>query len=254
MLPRYAWLGATRRRSVRDVVTACVESWLLDWCMDRQELAVEVDETASAAWPMNTSTVRIFQSPRGCVLTAIDEQQLTPLGSRFAAVTSHTADTLASSLANAAMDDLVARVASRAKLAGSAQLWTQSWPESLTRPEWGALGLAVKLDQIELLIALDRAAVETLSPATVKSTVLEARTDSLQATSISVAAVLDFGEISARDVAGLHVGEVLVSERKLGQGVALRIGTHHVADAAVGSTQNHLAVVLTSASRREENP
>lgn len=252
MLPRYAWIGLTRRRLVRDAVASCADAWLQDWCLQREALAVEITETASAEWPVHDSVARGLESERGSAFAAVRERQLEMLGMRFASAGSGGA--LAGPIARTALDDLVTRIAACARLGGEVLNWENTWPASITRPEWGALGILLKLDDLELLIAIDRATAEAISPATVAPAVLEERVASLRATQVPITAVLDLGEINARDLAGLHVGEVLISERKLGQSVALRAGKSHVADATIGRAGNHLAVVLTAVTNFQENP
>lgn len=253
MHPRYAWLGSTRRQLLRDVLASCADAWLQDWCLQREALAVEITEIESAGWPVHDSIARGLESERGSVLGAVRERQIETLGMRFASAGSGGA--LASPIAGAALEDLVMRIAACARLGGEVLEWKSTWPESITRPEWGALGILVKLDDLELLIAIDRTAAEAISPAVVAPAVLEERIASLRTTQVPITAVLDFGEISARDLAGLHIGEVLVSECQLGQNVFLRTGKTHLANATLGrADNNHLAVVLTAATGFQENP
>jgi len=253
MHPRYAWLGETRRQLVCDAVTSCAEAWLQDWCVQREALAVEITEAESALWPVHDSVALALESDRGSVLGAVRERQLETLGMRLASAGSGGA--LAGSIASAALEDFVARIAARARLSGEVLDWKSTWPESVTRPEWGALSIRVKLDEVELLVALDRTAVEAISPTIVATANLEERVASLCATQVPITAVLDFGEISARDLTGLRIGEVLVSECQLGQNVSLRTGKTHLADATLGrADNNHLAVVLTAVTKPQENP
>jgi len=254
MHPRYGWLGITRRAAVREAIAVCVDAWLSDWCLQRDAIAVGVAEVEHTEWAVDEGSAQLLKSKQGSLLLAINPQAERALGSRFVAMESATPDVMAQEVADAALPDLMSRIRARAGLR-SVEMETSRtpWPEALTRSEWGAMALRVTLGNVELTLAMDRIVVSGIVPEESIASVLDGRIQALQTSQVPITAVLDFGEISARDLAGLHVGEVLVSERKVGELAELRLGSARVARAAIGSIGNQLAVVA-AAAHSKENP
>lgn len=248
MHPRFAWAGVTRRKSVRDALASCTDAWLQEWCLQCETIPRGISETSTAAWEKHDHLAWMLQSDRGCVLVAVCAQQLDGLGRHLAAVAKVDDQEIAAEVARSALGDLAMQVAARARQATMQPvLWQDAWPERVTRPEWGAVAVQVVLEDIPILVALDRVLADALCPSRAFGGIpLSGRVAALESTSVALTAVLDFGEINARDLAGLRVGEVLVSERKLGQSISLRAGDNPLAAASLGRIEGHLAAVIAA--------
>lgn len=246
MQPRFAWLGTTRRKAVRDALASCTDAWLQDWCLQHGALVREISET-TATWA-GRDDLWVIESDHGCVLVTVGAQQLDALGKRLAAVAVEDGQEIAAEVARCALEDLAIQIAARARQVGTQPAIRQgAWPERVTRPEWGAVAIQIVLDDILILVAMDRLAVDALCPKRAFASMsLNERAVALEATPVALTAVLDFGQINARDLAGLRVGEVLVSERKLGQSISLRAGDNSLADASLGRIERHLAAIVAA--------
>lgn len=254
MLKRYGWLGTTRKQKVCELVSSCCDTWLADWCLQHEaleaglaELAVISQAKESLAWKIEPAD--------GCLLVAMDKRQLDVFGGRLVLAAADGSDGIAAELCRAALQDLATRLVARMGLSGGTPVISEEeWPEWVAHPEWGALGLNVTIDDFDVQIAMDRAIIDAAFPKTVKAAgaALSSRAATLGTVAVPLAAVLDFGLVSARDLAGLHPGEVLVSECPLDQPIMVRASQHRVFDASLTQADHHLAVVAASPSNRED--
>ncbi|MGN6313891.1 MAG: FliM/FliN family flagellar motor switch protein [Rhodanobacteraceae bacterium] len=253
MHPRYGWLGATRKAVVREALAACVDAWLRDWSLQCEVVTARITEIELAGLAISAGSARMLESEQGSLLLSMEPDQEVALGLHLAAIPSAAGDAMAQEVANAALADLMSRIGARTGFRSTESETVEApWPEALTRSEWGAMALRLAFGEVELVIAMDRTFAGAIAPERATASAPESRVQTLQTTQVPITAVLDFGEISARDLAGLHAGEVLVSERKIGQLAELRIGNSRVASAAIGAIGNHLAVVVTAASDSKE--
>lgn len=253
MLTRYGWLGATRRQKVCGLVSSCCDAWLGDWCLQHEALEARFAELPVISQVADRLAWKI-EAVGGCLLVAMDKRQLDAFGGRLALAVADGSDGIAAELGRAAMQDLAVRLVARMGLGGGEPAVSdEAWPESVAHPEWGALGLHATIDDFDVLVAMDRALIDAAFPRKVKVTgVLSSRAESLGSLDVPLAAVLDFGLVSARDLAGLHLGEVLVSECPLDQPVMVQAGGHRLFDASIAHAGRHLAIVTASPSTRKD--
>lgn len=256
MLRRFAWLGATRKCAIRESVAACLDGWLQDWCLQHATLECAVSEVDLDARSAQELVVWALEPAGGSLLVALDKERLGALGGQFSMAVAEESDGVAADLARVALRDLGSRLA---KLAGSSgvepELVENAWPEANTRPELGALTLAFSFAGHEVLVAMDRTVVNALCPERLapSSPPLASREESLGSSPIRLSAVLEFGSVSGREIAGLQAGEVLVSERPVCQPVEVRAGSRRVFDANLTRMDGHLAIVTTVPTSAREN-
>lgn len=253
MPTRYGWLGATRKQKVWELVSSCCDAWLKDWCLQHEALEARFAELSVLPQAANRFAWKI-EVVGGCLFVAMDKRQLDTFGGRLALAAADGSDGIAAELGRAAIQDLAVRIVARMGLGGGEPaVFDETWPESVTHPEWGALGLHAAIDDFDVQVVMDRAVVDAAFPRKVKATgALSNRAESLGSLDVSLAAVLDFGLVSARDLAGLRVGEVLVSECPLDQPVMVQAGGHRLFDASIAHASRHLAIVAASPSTRKD--
>ncbi len=49
MSKRYAWLGATRKKAVRDIASSCFDAWERDWCLQHEVSEAAIEEIPLAS-------------------------------------------------------------------------------------------------------------------------------------------------------------------------------------------------------------
>ena len=248
MSKRYAWLGATRKRAVRDIASSCFDAWLRDWCLQYEVCKAAVEEIPLAACSSEAHVIWVVEVADGCLLTSLDRSRLDALGGRLALAEAEHTDGMAAELACAAVRDLAVRLAVRAGHPHASPITSgDAWPDSILHPVWGGLVLQISFDGFELLVGMDRAMVNVICPERARVPgPLSTRTKSIESIPVTLSAVLDFGSVNARDLAGLRAGEVLVSERTVGQPIALRAGSCDVFDANLARADRHLAIVVAA--------
>lgn len=250
MAKRYAWLGTTRKGKVRDIVSSRLEAWLRDWCLQHETSETAITTFDPASCPVEECATWMVEAAGGQLLVAMDRGRLGSFGGRLVLADAEQSDGMAAELACTALQDLLARLAEAADLSRPLPVAQDgAWPDSILHPQWGGLRWQISFDGFEWMIGMDRAAVDALCPArTGKSGALSSRMESLDPLPVTLSAVLDFGSVNARDLAGLRVGEVLVSEHGVGQPIALRVGSKHVFDANLAQVGGRFAVVAAAAS------
>lgn len=255
MTTRYAWLGATRKTLMRDVVSSCFDAWLREWCLQPEISKASVAEIPLISCPREKHEVWIADVAGGCMLVAIHRDRLDAFGSRLALAEAEQSCGVTSDLASAAVQDLLARlVAKTGHSHTSPVIWNDPWPDSILRPEWGGLGLQISFEGFELRVGIDRTIVDVICPERARPNgVLSNRAESLDPLPLRLSAVLDFGLVNARELAGLRTGEVLLSERTIGQPISVRAGPRQVFCANLARIDGQFAVVATVSSTGE-NP
>lgn len=256
MSRRYSWLGTTRKKAVCDITSSCFDAWLRDWCLqhDVAEASIASAPLAASCQPEEYATWAV-ETTGGYLLTAFDQKLLDAFGSRLALADAEQSDGMAGELARAALPDLLVRLAARAGHHHATPVpWNDAWPDSILRPEWGGLGLRVSFDGFELMVGMDRTVIDAMCPAKIMATgTLSNRAESLGSLPVMLSAVLDFGSVNARDLAGLEVGEVLVSERMIGEPIALRTNHRDLFNASLARSDGQFAIVAAALPTRE-NP
>lgn len=255
MTKRYGWLGTTRKAAIRDVVSACFDAWLLDWCLQPEACKTSVEEILLASCSRESHAVWMAEVAGGRMLAALGRNRLDALGGRLALAEAEQSGGMTFELASAAVQDLLVRLATRTGHSHTSPVtWESAWPDSILHPEWGGLGLRISFEGFDLLVGIDRAIVDVICPVPAPSHgALSKRAESLGPAPVTLSAVLDFGLVSARDLAGLRTGEVLLNEHTIGQPIALRAGAQQVFCANLARIDGQFAVVAT-ASHTGEKP
>lgn len=251
-MKRYAWLGKTRKRALGEIVSSCFDAWLPDWCLQHDRSETTIAEMPLVSCQPDEHVVWVAEVAGGHLLAALDRNRLEAFGGRLVLAEAEKGGAMAIELASAAMQNLIARLVARAD-PGCASLASraEAWPASI-RSEWGGLGLQITFEGFELLVGMDRPVADLLCPERAGNpSVLSNRVESLGPLSVELTAVLDFGSVNARDLAGLRVGEVLVGERSIAQPVAVRAGPRHVFNASLARIDGRFAVVAVEPSTGE---
>lgn len=253
MSKRYAWLGATRKKAVRDIASSCVDAWLGDWCLQYEVSEATIEEIQLTSLPLEGYATWTVEKEGGHLLAGLPKCQLDMFGGRLALADAGQSDGMAGELACSAMQDLLVRLAARAgHLHVAPTAWEDAWPSSVLDPVWGGLGLQIAFDGFEMVAGLDRAAIDAMCPAPLQiSGALSNRAESLTQVPVTLFAVLDFGAVNASELTDLRAGEVLVSERMIGDRVALRAGGHHVFNANLARVGNQFAIVAAASPTGE---
>jgi hypothetical protein len=246
-MKRYAWLGETRKRALGEVVSSCFDAWLPDWCLQHDTSEATIAEIPLVSCQADKHVVWTAEVAGGHLLALLDRNRLEAFGGRLVLADAEKGDAMAIELASAAMQDLIGRLVARADPACASPVSrTEVWPTSI-RPEWGGLGFQITFEGFALLVGMDRPVADLLCPERAGNPgVLSNRAESLGSLTVGLTAVLDFGAVNARDLAGLRVGEVLVGERSIAQPVALRAGPRHVFDASIARIDGQFAVVAVA--------
>jgi len=254
MTKRYAWLGTTRKAAMRDIVLACFDAWLFEWCLQPEECKASVEEVLLASCPREDHVVWMTEVAGGCLLLALGQNRLDALGGRLALAEAEQSGGVTFELASAAVQDLLVRLAARTGHARTSPVTRDgSWPDSILHPEWGGLGLQISFEGLDLLIGVDRAIVDVICPEPARPRgALSNRAESLGPLPVALSAVLDFGSVSASDLAGLRAGEVLLSEHTIGQPITLRAGSQQIFCAKLARIDGQFAVVATAPRTGEE--
>ncbi len=254
MTKRYAWLGTTRKTAMRDVVLACFDAWLLEWCLQPEGCKASVEEVLLASCPREGHVVWMTEVAGGCLLAALGRNRLDALGGRLASAEAEQSGGVTFELASAAVQDLLVRLAARTGHSHTSPAARDgAWPDSILHPEWGGLGLQISFEGLDLLIGVDRTIVDVICPEPTRPrSALSNRAESLGPLPVTLSAVLDFGLVSARDLAGLRAGEVLLSEHTIGQPVTLRAGPQRLFRAKLARIDGQFAVVATAPRTGEE--
>jgi hypothetical protein len=242
---RYAWLGATRKGVLRDVVSSSVAAWLQDWCLQPAAIEVDVAERGDALWQPDDCLIWLSGIGRGRLFVAMRRKDLGSLGNRLVLSTAQS-DDMSHDLACAALQGLAEKLTSRAGQTATAPVerWEEAWPEAVRKAEWGALALAIALDDIQAMVVMDRAVADAMVPVRPeKRESLTRVADALGSIRVPLSAVLDFGSVSAVELADLQIGEVLVSEKPVKQPIAVQTGHRHLFDANLVHQAGHFALV-----------
>ena len=242
---RYAWLGATRKGVVCDLVSSSVTAWLQDWCLQPAAIDLGVSEHVDALWPPDDCLVWLGGIGRGRLFVAMRRKDLGSLGNRLVLSTGQS-DDMSYDLACAALQSLAEMLTTKAAhtVTAPVEKWEEAWPEAVRKAEWGALALAIALDDIRAMVVMDRAVVDAVVPARPgKKGSLTRVTDALGSIRVPLSAVLDFGSVSAVELADLQIGEVLVSEKPVKQPIAVQTGKHRLFDANLVHQAGHFALV-----------
>jgi len=248
MSQRYAWLGATRKRAVRDIASSCFDAWLRDWCLQHEASETSFEETSLISLPHDEYATWAVEAGDGHLLAALPRGRIDDFGGRLASADAGSSDGVAAELASFAMRDLLVRLAARARhLRASPITWKDAWPGTILEPVWGGLGLRISFDGFDLVLGMDRAVIDLMCPERVRVTdELPGRSESLAQLPVMLSAVLDFGSVNASDIADLRVGEVLMSERTIGDPVALRAGDRHVFNASLARAGSQFAIIAAA--------
>lgn len=245
---RYGWLGSTRKRLVCDLVSRSTTAWLQDWCLQPAVIEIDVSEHTDALWRPDSCLIWTVKVGAGCFFVAMRREQLDSLGKRLVLSMDKENDDMSYDLARAALEGLTEVLARKAgqMASASAERWEAPWPESVCRTEWGALGLRIALDDVDVMVAMDRVVVDTIAPGSAgKPVSLTSRLEALGNVQVPLSAVLDFGSVAANELADLQIGEVLISENPVGQQIAVQTGNRHLFDANLAHSAGHLAAVAS---------
>ena len=253
MSKRYAWLGAARKKAVRDIASSCVDAWLRDWCLQYELSEATVEEIPLISLLPEEYTTWVVEAEGGHLLTALPRNRLDSFGGHLASADAEQSDGVAAELARSAIQDLLIRLAAHARqLHASPATWEGAWHGAILDPEWGGLGLQISFDGFDLVLGMDRTVIDAMCPERARiSDALSNRQESLAQVRVALSAVLDFGSVNASDLADLRVGEVLVSERAVGGSVALRAGDRHVFNANLVRAGSQFAIVAAAPSKGE---
>lgn len=246
MPDRYAWLGVTRRRQLRDVLGLCLEAWLRDWCVRRDVFTPELDEISEALEISPDTEVWQASVGGGDLLIGIGERALGALGDGLASTNVADRSGVAAEIGRSALQDLLLVLAAHAGEAkAKAVLYKGPCPNCVTRPEFGAMILRVKMGSFDFWATMSRACVDQLCPGCgyEPSVPLSTREVSVLSTRVRLTAVLDFGSVSALELAGLTVDDVLVSERRLGHPADVSAGGEALFKARICREGGRLALV-----------
>jgi hypothetical protein len=248
MSQRYAWLGAARKRAVRDIALSCFDAWLRDWCLQPGASEATVEEAPLISLPSEEYATWVVEAEDGHLLAALPRERIDAFGGRLASAEAGPSDGMAAELARFAMQDLLVRLAARVRCVHASPIpWEDAWPGTILDPVWGGLGLRISFDGFNLVLGMDRAAIDMMCPERAKVTDgLLDRSKSLAQVPVTLSAVLDFGSVNASDLADLRVGEVLVSEHAIGDPVVLRAGDRHVFNASLARAGSQFAIVAAA--------
>jgi hypothetical protein len=254
---RFGWVGSTRRSHLVEVVRGCVTAWLEEWSAAPDVSSVQLEETVVV--PLSPDEARVIrigpEEARWMLAIGTDDQRV--LGNWLAGVETVDGEALAGQVAIEALRDLVAQLAACAGHADAPEDHGQGpWPAGAVRGELGAVGIRVTIGAASLVLACERAVVDAISPclASVASTpALVERQASIGNASVEIAAVLDFGSMSAPELFDLQVGEVLIGECTLDTPTRLiATGAVLLAQAAMYKTGDRRSVALLKTSNTQE--
>lgn len=256
MSTRFGWLPARRRDTISQALRNSVKSWMDDWWMDPKP-AVEVDEVASAG---GSGGCRVGTAGTGAVLLAPEaEHGVAALGRALAAMpdAADRGDDLSADVGGAALAALAVLLATRCGIDGAAEdAGAEAWPPTVVRAERGGWRGCVRIGDLAIRVGLDRAAVDRLCPPRAASVLpLEPRVRGIESTRVDLRVVLPMGMTKVADMVGLHVGDVLVSDRKLSDAVEVHVKDgRHLAAARLAKTGTRVGIVLVSQVSVQEAP
>lgn len=255
MAHRFGWIGSTRRTVLRGKIATCVQAWLADWHVADGGQTPSVEDAPIVPYSLDEACVLQGGIAQPCLMVVVSRDELVRLGNWLAGIR-ESAAALSQDVGRAALEDLARRVG---RLIGNGEVvehGESAWPQSLTREELGAVGVAFDVGGVAVSVALSRDAVDAACPPAPleASPALRPRTDAAGTTSVRLTAGLDFGSISMRELADLRVGEVLVGECALNAPLhILAPGRVSLGRARMGRINNRLAVVLTEHPTLQEN-
>jgi hypothetical protein len=240
---------------MRGIVGACLEAWLQDWSVRRDMAAPNLDETFGPADASPEAEVLRVHGKEGFLSIAISTTALVRLGCELASTDALDRSGVASEIGLSAVQDLLVSLAARAgEVPVEVGTHEGTWPDSVIRPELGAMQLLVTFGSFEFRVAMSRIWVDRLCPVHQPrpSAPLSTREASVVPTRVQLTAVLDFGPVNALELAGLAIGDVLVSERRFGHPVEIRAGDKTLFEASVCREGNHLALVAQNTTMLAE--
>lgn len=252
---RFGWIGISRRTALRAKVAACLQGWLADWHAAHDGKAPLVEDAPIVPYSPDEAFVLQAGAGTSSLMVAAARDELVRMGNWLAGI-AESAATLSQDVARAALEDLAHRIG---QLAGGGEVVEHgqgAWPQSLTREEFGAVGLVFDVGGVVVALALSRDAVDTAYPpgAAAPGPVLHDRAEAAGVAAVRLTATLEFGTISMRELADLRVGEVLVGECPLDAPVrVLAPGRTSLGHARMGRSGNRLAVALTPQQTPQEN-
>lgn len=210
--PKYGWLSARRQLRLVTGVQHHLDRWLADWSLRAASCSVDIEPADSPqGWNLGLS--------RGEAILglAVSNDVLARLGAHLAMVDDSADTLLARDLGMEAMRDLGARLLSTEDSGQLRQLEPASLDGRTFAASFGAAVLGIAIDGIEVRVALNRQAVDGLSPAEPITTpsALTAREAALANNEVDLDLVLPLGDFNLEEVLGLACGDVLVSEMPL---------------------------------------
>lgn len=213
---RFGWIGSTRRGQVVEAVRGCVVAWLAEWAVAPDASAVQLEE-ADVAPPSPDEAHVLHAGPetaRWMLAIGLDDRRM--LGNWLAGVETTHDGALAEQVAIEALRDLATQLAACAGHTDTPQeQGRKPWPVGAVRSELGAVGMRVTIGPASLVLACERAVVDAIGPCTGRAgsnPLLTERQASVGNAFVPIAAVLDFGSMSAPELFDLQVGDVLIGE------------------------------------------
>lgn len=219
---QFGWIGETSSKSVLATMEGLVKDWIHAWQLSAAPKNASVD-------CKGREKGFVHQEEGGAVLLSIGRSDASMLGRLLAAIEGEVGmgGSLAVSIGEEAVRDLVDRILRRAGISKAAGIEDIPWPKALVDPRLGSLICHMQLESLAFDIAVDRKVVTALVGKDEMGTLeprpkLMRREDALHDVEISLEVAMDFGSTSLDHVTHLKVGDVLVADATLNAPALLR--------------------------------
>lgn len=212
MSARFGWVGRSRRQAACGRIADAARAWLAEWSL-QDAAGLLIEEQPIMPLSPDEAHVLAAGTEGTAILVAVARSEYAALGAWLA--DADPATDLAQAVGRAALEDFASRLCALAGQGSAvADHGSAPWPLDLVREELGAVGIRVLAGTAEWVVVLARPAIDALCPPPERlpGLGLVPRQEAIDAASLGMRAVLDFGPVSVRELAGLEAGEVLVGE------------------------------------------
>lgn len=245
---QFGWAGDTAFASANCVLNELVRAWGLAWQIPGAPRGASLDGRGSKHGYVHWSN-------GSAVLLSLGRADVSALGELLADVAgaSGKGRSLATSIGEDALRDLVERILRQAGISTAAQVEDMPWPATLIDPRFGSVTCHIELESLAFDIAIDRTILAGLIGSDVvrqetSVPMLVPRDDALYDLEMPLEVAMDFGSATLDHVTHLKVGDVLVADATLGTPALLRTRNgRRVASGVMTERAGRMAITLRDA-------
>lgn len=226
---RFGWLGESRCEALQTLLSNLVHDWAYGWWLGAGDGVVEVCASDAITSQSSHSSAWVATHDEGALaIYYLGGKDMDAVGRYLTDVTTDADSELARRVGEEATADLIDQILRRAGMNPPPKLTKAAVPVSVEHIRLGAFHMGVTIGRLQFSLSIDRHIADRLVPpfSTGSKAGLVSRQAAIQTASLEMVASMDFGSIDLAHLSDLSVGEVLVGDRKLHEGLRLHLTDH----------------------------